>query len=158
MPRPTGEWGRSCAYSRANDPRKRGREFEFVGAGARPCECIRELTPPCAFFRNTSRRAKLSVMQLAPYAMDVRRSRGRRYPETAHPYRNDYARDRDRVVRFARFPAARGEDACFHHALLRPFSQSPHPYARSNANRSHRSWRACGLKARIFAEVLALVH
>ena len=30
--------------------------------------------------------------------MDVRRSRGRRYPETAHPYRNDYARDRDRVV------------------------------------------------------------
>src|ERR1700747_1199859 len=37
-------------------------------------------------------------MPLAPYAMDVRRSRGRRYPETAHPYRNDYARDRDRVV------------------------------------------------------------
>jgi dGTPase len=37
-------------------------------------------------------------MQLAPYAMDVRRSRGRRYPETAHSYRNDYARDRDRVV------------------------------------------------------------
>ena len=37
-------------------------------------------------------------MQLAPYAMDVRRSRGRRYPETSHSYRNDYARDRDRVV------------------------------------------------------------
>ena len=30
--------------------------------------------------------------------MDVLRSRGRRYPETQHPYRNDYARDRDRVV------------------------------------------------------------
>ena len=37
-------------------------------------------------------------MPLAPYAMDVRRTRGRRYPEASHPYRNDYARDRDRVV------------------------------------------------------------
>src|ERR1700733_14300266 len=37
-------------------------------------------------------------MELAPYALDVRHSRGRRYPESAHPYRNDYARDRDRVV------------------------------------------------------------
>lgn len=30
--------------------------------------------------------------------MDVRRSRGRRHPEPQHPYRNDYARDRDRVI------------------------------------------------------------
>jgi dGTPase len=37
-------------------------------------------------------------MELAPYAMDVWKSRGRRYPEAAHPYRNDYARDRDRVI------------------------------------------------------------
>src|SRR6202046_4951935 len=37
-------------------------------------------------------------MSLAPYAMNVDQSRGRRYPETRHPYRNDYARDRDRVV------------------------------------------------------------
>jgi dGTPase len=35
---------------------------------------------------------------LASYAMDVRRSRGRRHPEPPHPYRNDYARDRDRVI------------------------------------------------------------
>lgn len=35
---------------------------------------------------------------LAPYAMDVRRTRGRRHSEPLHPYRNDYARDRDRVV------------------------------------------------------------
>jgi len=35
---------------------------------------------------------------LAPYAMDVRQSRGRRYPEPKHPYRDDYARDRDRVI------------------------------------------------------------
>lgn len=37
-------------------------------------------------------------MPLAPYAMDVRRTRGRRYSEAPHPYRNDYARDRDRVI------------------------------------------------------------
>jgi dGTPase len=37
-------------------------------------------------------------MPLAPYAMDVRASRGRRYSEPAHPYRDDYVRDRDRVL------------------------------------------------------------
>jgi len=37
-------------------------------------------------------------MPIASYAMDARKSRGRRYPEPPHPYRNDYARDRDRVI------------------------------------------------------------
>ncbi len=37
-------------------------------------------------------------MTLARFAMSVSRSRGRRYPEPAHPYRNDYARDRDRII------------------------------------------------------------
>src|SRR5215470_10617676 len=37
-------------------------------------------------------------MQFASYAMDVSRTRGRRYPEKPHPYRNDYARDRDRII------------------------------------------------------------
>ena len=35
---------------------------------------------------------------LAPYAMDVSQSRGRRYTEPPHPYRNDYTRDRDRII------------------------------------------------------------
>lgn len=39
-----------------------------------------------------------ATIPLAPYAMDVKASRGRRYPEPQHPYRSDYARDRDRVV------------------------------------------------------------
>jgi dGTPase len=34
----------------------------------------------------------------ASYAMDAQHTRGRRYPEATHPYRNDYARDRDRVI------------------------------------------------------------
>jgi dGTPase len=40
----------------------------------------------------------MAAMPLESYAIDVRRTRGRRYPEAQHPYRNDYARDRDRVI------------------------------------------------------------
>jgi len=40
----------------------------------------------------------MTLTPLAPYAMNVQQSRGRRYSEPQHPYRNDYARDRDRVV------------------------------------------------------------
>ncbi len=35
---------------------------------------------------------------LADYAVQVADSRGRRHPEPPHPYRNDFQRDRDRVV------------------------------------------------------------
>lgn len=35
---------------------------------------------------------------LARYAMRVEKSLGRRYPEPPHPYRNDYVRDRDRII------------------------------------------------------------
>src|SRR5437899_3873195 len=35
---------------------------------------------------------------LAAYAVRVENSRGRRYPEPPHPYRNDFQRDRDRVI------------------------------------------------------------
>ncbi len=35
---------------------------------------------------------------LANFAMRVERSLGRRYPEPPHPYRNDYERDRDRII------------------------------------------------------------
>src|SRR5205085_6080662 len=35
---------------------------------------------------------------LADYAVRVEGSRGRRFPEPAHAYRNDFQRDRDRVI------------------------------------------------------------
>ncbi len=35
---------------------------------------------------------------LADYAVHVEQSRGRRHPEPPHPYRDDFQRDRDRVV------------------------------------------------------------
>lgn len=38
------------------------------------------------------------IQSLAPYAVQVEHSRGRRYPEPPHPYRNDFQRDRDRVI------------------------------------------------------------
>jgi dGTPase len=35
---------------------------------------------------------------LAGYAVHVEQSRGRRFPEPQHPYRNDFQRDRERVI------------------------------------------------------------
>lgn len=35
---------------------------------------------------------------LASYAVHVEESRGRRFPEPQHPYRNDFQRDRDRII------------------------------------------------------------
>ena len=35
---------------------------------------------------------------LAGYAVQVEQSRGRRFPEPPHPYRNHYQRDRDRII------------------------------------------------------------
>jgi len=40
----------------------------------------------------------LEFPMLADYAVRVEDSRGRRYAEPAHPYRNDFQRDRDRVI------------------------------------------------------------
>jgi len=37
------------------------------------------------------------IQSLAPYAVRVENSRGRRHVEQQHPYRNDFQRDRDRV-------------------------------------------------------------
>src|SRR5271166_3101319 len=34
----------------------------------------------------------------APWSMRAEESRGRRFPEKPHPYRSEYARDRDRVI------------------------------------------------------------
>ena len=55
------------------------------------------MLPPEAISKNVPV-ALESINMPATYAMDVHRTRGRRYPEPQHPYRNDYARDRDRVI------------------------------------------------------------
>ncbi len=38
------------------------------------------------------------TQNLSSYAMAVEKTRGRRYPEPQHPYRNEYERDRDRII------------------------------------------------------------
>ena len=44
-----------------------------------------------------NQRASLGI-SLANLRFPVERARGRRYPEPPHPYRNDFQRDRDRIV------------------------------------------------------------
>lgn len=39
-----------------------------------------------------------STQHLARYAMAAEKTQGRRYPEPEHPYRNDFERDRDRIL------------------------------------------------------------
>ncbi len=46
---------------------------------------------------------KSEKILLAPYAFHCVSSRGRRYPEAAHPYRGPFQRDRDRIIHCAAF-------------------------------------------------------
>jgi len=46
---------------------------------------------------------EIAARALAPYAMAPRASRGRRFPETEHPMRTVFARDRDRIIHSAAF-------------------------------------------------------
>ncbi|MGH9406447.1 MAG: deoxyguanosinetriphosphate triphosphohydrolase [Terriglobia bacterium] len=53
--------------------------------------------------------------ELAGYAQTLERSRGRRYPEPRHPYRNDYERDRDRIVHSRAFRRLENKTQVFTH-------------------------------------------
>jgi dGTPase len=53
--------------------------------------------------RNREDLEELEARTLAPYAMLSRMSRGRRFPEPAHPMRTAFQRDRDRIVHSAAF-------------------------------------------------------
>jgi dGTPase len=43
------------------------------------------------------------AQRLAPYGMQARESRGRKFPEDEHPYRTAYQRDRDRIIHTSAF-------------------------------------------------------
>jgi len=52
---------------------------------------------------------------LASYAMSVSVSAGRRYPELPHPYRNEYERDRDRIIHSRAFRRLENKTQVFTH-------------------------------------------
>src|ERR1700751_310125 len=95
-------------------------------------------------------------MQLASYAMDVRHSRGRRYPETAHSYRNDYARDRDRIIHSRAFRRLEAKTQVFTMRFSDHFrNRLKHTLEVAQIARTVAG--ALGLNAEL-AEALALVH
>jgi len=50
---------------------------------------------------------------LAAYAVHLDQSRGRRFPEPQHPYRNDFQRDRDRIIHSRAFRRLEGKTQVF---------------------------------------------
>src|ERR1700723_1725795 len=93
---------------------------------------------------------------LASYAMDVRRTRGRRFPEPQHPYRNDYARDRDRVIHSRAFRRLEAKTQVFTTRYSDHFrNRLTHTLEVTQIARTVAT--ALGLNSEL-AEALALVH
>src|SRR5579864_9826016 len=95
-------------------------------------------------------------MNVASIAMDVNRSRGRRWPEPRHPYRNEYARDRDRIIHSRAFRRLEAKTQVF----TTRFSD----HFRNRLTHTLEVWQiartvaaALGLNTDL-AEALALVH
>lgn len=95
-------------------------------------------------------------MPLAPYAMNASASRGRRYPEPPHPYRSDYARDRDRVIHSRAFRRLEAKTQVFTTRYSDHFrNRLTHTLEVAQIARTVAG--ALGLNAEL-AEALALVH
>src|SRR5580693_10237731 len=95
-------------------------------------------------------------MSQASYAMDVRRSSGRRCPEPQHPYRSDYARDRDRVIHSRAFRRLEAKTQVFTTRYSDHFrNRLTHTLEVSQIARTVAG--ALGLNTEL-AETLALVH
>jgi dGTPase len=92
----------------------------------------------------------------APWAMHAADSRGRRYPEPAHPYRSDYARDRDRIIHSRAFRRLEAKTQVFTTRYSDHFrNRLTHTLEVAQIARTVAS--ALGLNTEL-AEALALVH
>jgi dGTPase len=95
-------------------------------------------------------------MNLASIAMDVNRSRGRRWPEPKHPYRDEYARDRDRVIHARAFRRLEAKTQVFTTRYSDHFrNRLTHTIEVAQIARTVA--QALGLNTEL-AEALALVH
>ena len=93
---------------------------------------------------------------LAPYAVRVEQSRGRRHPEPAHPYRDDFQRDRDRVVHSRAFRRLENKTQVFTRRFSDHFrNRLTHTIEVSQISRTLAA--NLGLNAEL-VEALALVH
>ena len=93
---------------------------------------------------------------LAGCAVHVEHSRGRRFPERPHPYRNDFQRDRDRVIHSRAFRRLEAKTQVFTRRYSDHFrNRLTHTIEVSQISRTIAG--ALGLNVDL-AEALALVH
>jgi dGTPase len=93
---------------------------------------------------------------LAAYAVHAEHSRGRRFSEPAHPYRNDFQRDRDRVIHARAFRRLEAKTQVFTRGHSDHFrNRLTHTLEVSQISRTIAG--ALGLNVDL-AEALALVH
>ncbi len=93
---------------------------------------------------------------LACYAVRVEDSRGRRYPEAPHAYRNDFQRDRDRVIHARAFRRLENKTQVFTRRYSDHFrTRLTHTIEVAQVSRTIAG--ALGLNVDL-AEALALVH
>ena len=93
---------------------------------------------------------------MARYAMRVEESRGRRHFEPPHPYRNDYERDRDRIIHSRAFRRLENKTQVFSHPYSDHF-RTRLTHTLEVAQISRTVARALGLNSDL-VEALALVH
>jgi dGTPase len=92
----------------------------------------------------------------APWAMRAEETRGRRFPEPAHPYRSDYARDRDRIIHSRAFRRLEAKTQVFTTRYSDHFrNRLTHTLEVAQIARTVAA--ALGLNTEL-AEALALVH
>ena len=93
---------------------------------------------------------------LASYAMRVEESQGRRYRESAHPYRNEFVRDRDRIIHSRAFRRLEDKTQVFSRRFSDHFrTRLTHTLEVAQISRTVAA--ALGLNVDL-AEALALVH
>ncbi|HUR36578.1 MAG TPA: dNTP triphosphohydrolase, partial [Terriglobales bacterium] len=93
---------------------------------------------------------------LAPYALRSEDSRGRRHPERPHAYRDDFQRDRDRVIHSRAFRRLENKTQVFTHRLSDHFrNRLTHTIEVAQISRTIAA--ELGLNVDL-VETLALVH